>query len=168
MKKFVLSMAVALTILATACSTSTKTADAQADELKAKIENASGSQLDAYVQEAKAYADKLVKEGKLEEAKKYLDIIEPVVKEKAPQLAAAFDTVNSTLGRITSKATDAVTDAKETATEAATEAKEAVADKAEQTVAKANDAANQAVDKAADAANQAVGNVADKAKSLLK
>ena len=90
MKKLLLSIAVvaALCAATTSCG---KSADSTAS-MKSKIENCTNTDsLRAYVEQAKAYADKLVAEGKVDEARKYLAELEPVVKSKAPALYLTFE-----------------------------------------------------------------------------
>ena len=91
MKKLILATVVAAGALLMASCTSK--AEKSEKDLAAKIENCTNTDsIKVYVDQAKAYAQKLVSEGKVDEAKKYLEQIEPVVKAKAPQFAGALST----------------------------------------------------------------------------
>lgn len=175
MKKLVLVFALAGALLAgsTACS---KKGDAssEASALATKIENCTNTDsLQLYVAQAKAYAEKLVREGKAEQAKEYLAKIEPVVKAKSPAAASAL----SAAGQIIDKAVDAVKDGASTATDAVKDAADATADKANEVKDAAADKANEVKDAAtekaaevkdaaADKANQAADAVKDKLNEL--
>lgn len=176
MKKIVLSLAtvVALSLAVVSCGKA-ESADS-ASNIKAKIENCTNpDSVKVYVEQAKAYAEKLVKEGKVDEAKKYLAEIEPVVNEKAPALSGVLTTVSTALDKVKDAAGDA-TDAaaatadsvKNAAADAATGAVESVKDKAEDVTNKAGEAVGNAADKAKDAVSKAAEDGADKVKDLLK
>ena len=115
MKKLVLTAIVALALAATSCGSKTSE-QVSASDMKTKIENCTNpDSLKVYVDQAKDYAKKLVDEGKVDEAQKYLDQIEPVVKDKAPALSSTFDAVNTALGKVKDVAGDKFDDAKEAA-----------------------------------------------------
>ena len=89
MKKLILSVAVTAVALMVAC-TGKEQAKKEDGGIMAKIENCTNTDsLKAYVEQAKAYAQTLVSEGKVDQAKEFLAKIEPVVKQKAPALASA-------------------------------------------------------------------------------
>ena len=119
MKKLVLIGALAAVLAVGSVSCSKKDSAADVSALTSKIENCTNTDsLRVYVGQAKAYAQKLVKEGKVDEAKEYLAKIEPVVKEKAPALAGTLSTVETALDKVgnavgdkTQEAKDAVSDA---------------------------------------------------------
>lgn len=193
MKKLLLSIAVAAALCASAVSCGGSAADATGS-MKAKIENCTNTDsLKAYVDEARAYAEKLVKEGKIDEAKKYLEAIEPAVKAKAPALAGVLGTAETALDKAKDVAGDKAEEAREDAGEAVDSARaavgsavDAVGDKAadvyDATKEKATDVVNATKDKAGDvydatkakasevtkSAADAVKEGADKAKELLK
>lgn len=179
MKKLILAAVVATGALFTMASCSSKTSSSE-NELVSKIENCTNSDsIKVYVEQAKAYAQKLVSEGKVEEAKKYLEKIEPVVKEKAPQLAGVLSSVESAMDKvkdITGNAADEVKAAGDSAVNAAGEAvdnaKEAAAaavDNAkEAAAAKVDEAAQKASEKVSDAAQKAADKATDKVNDLLK
>lgn len=193
MKKLLLSIAVAAALCASAVSCGGSAADATSS-MKAKIENCTNTDsLKAYVDEARAYAEKLVKEGKIDEAKKYLEAIEPAVKAKAPALAGVLGTAETALDKAKDVAGDKAEEAREDAGEAVDSARaavgsavDAVGDKAadvyDATKEKATDVVNATKDKAGDvydatkakasevtkSAADAVKEGADKAKELLK
>lgn len=172
MKKLVLIGALAAVLAAGSVSCSKKDGAADASALTAKIENCTNpDSLSMYVDQAKAYAQKLVKEGKVDEAKAYLAKIEPVVKEKAPALAGTLSTVETALDKVGDVVGDKAQDAKDAASaaadsigSAASQAGEAVADKAGELKDKAADKLQQAADATSDAAQKG----ADKVKDLLK
>ena len=172
MKKIVLSIAVAASVaMLASCggNTSEKAVEANESALATKIQNCTNpDSLKVYVEEAKAYAQKLVDEGKVDEAKKYLSQIEPVVKEKAPALSGVLSTVDGALDKIgesTSAAADSVknaaAEAKDAAADKVSETKEAVADKTQELKDKASEKADELKQKAADATDEAAGKLKD-------
>lgn len=175
MKKLVLVFALAGTLLvgSTACS---KKGDAssEASALATKIENCTNTDsLQLYVAQAKSYAEKLVREGKAEQAKEYLAKIEPVVKEKSPAAAQALSAAGQIIDKAVesvkdgaSTATDAVKDAADATADKANEVKDAAADKANEVKDAATEKAAEVKDAAADKANQAADAVKDKLNEL--
>ena len=163
MKKLVLVFALAGTLLvgSTACS---KKGDAssEASVLATKIENCTNTDsLQLYVAQAKAYAEKLVREGKAEQAKEYLAKIEPVVKAKSPAAASALSAAGNLIDKAvesvkkgTDNAADAVKDAADKTGDAVNEAADAVSDKANEVKDAAADKANQAADAVKDKLNE--------------
>lgn len=138
MKKILLPVALAAVLALGACSgKGTSAAGDSVADFKSKIENCTNTDsLQAYVGQAKDYIAKLVDEGKVDEAKKYLAEIEPVVKEKAPQFAAAFETVKSVVDKVPAgaqdsldKAADAASAAGDSIASAASDVKDAAAEK---------------------------------------
>ncbi len=114
---FVASAVVAFA--STSCGTKSALVQNQPPTQRLKLRIApTPTALKVYVAEARAYAQKLVKEGKVEEAKKYLDQIEPVVKSKIPALAGTFDAVNGALDKVEASASDKAEDAKDAASAA--------------------------------------------------
>ncbi len=170
MKKLLLSIAVVAALCAATASCG-KSADSTAS-MKSKIENCTNTDsLRAYVEQAKAYADKLVAEGKVDEARKYLAELEPVVKSKAPALSGALSTVESTLDKVKENASDKTDEAKNSAAAAVDSAKSAVGSAAEAVKEKAADVASGVKEKAQDVkegAADAAQKGADKVKELLK
>ena len=170
MKKLLLFIAVVAALCAATASCG-KSADSTAS-MKSKIENCTNTDsLRAYVEQAKAYADKLVAEGKVDEARKYLAELEPVVKSKAPALSGALSTVESTLDKVKENASDKTDEAKNSAAAAVDSAKSAVGSAAEAVKEKAADVASGVKEKAQDVkegAADAAQKGADKVKELLK
>ncbi len=170
MKKLLLSIAVVAALCAATASCG-KSADSTAS-MKSKIENCTNTDsLRAYVEQAKAYADKLVAEGKVDEARKYLAELEPVVKSKAPALSGALSTVESTLDKVKENASDKTDEAKNSAAAAVDSAKSAVGSAAEAVKDKAADVASAVKEKTQDVkegAADAAQKGADKVKELLK
>lgn len=170
MKKLLLSIAVVAALCAATASCG-KSADSTAS-MKSKIENCTNTDsLRAYVEQAKAYADKLVAEGKVDEARKYLAELEPVVKSKAPALSGALSTVESTLDKVKENASDKTDEAKNSAAAAVDSAKSAVGSAAEAVKEKAADVASGVKEKAQDVkegAADAAQKGADKVKEILK
>lgn len=170
MKKLLLSIAVVAALCAATASCG-KSADSTAS-MKSKIENCTNTDsLRAYVEQAKAYADKLVAEGKVDEARKYLAELEPVVKSKAPALSGALSTVESTLDKVKENASDKADEAKNSAAAAVYSAKSAVGSAAEAVKDKAADVASAVKEKTQDVkegAADAAQKGADKVKDILK
>lgn len=136
MKKLLLVSAVAALLFGVAaCRQNDGVADATT--FSQKIANCTNADsISAYVDQAKAYAEKLVKDGKVKEAQEYLTKIEPVVKEKAPAAASAISTAREILDKAVAKleqgkdsSTDAVTQAADSTASKASEVYDAVADK---------------------------------------
>ncbi|PWB08880.1 hypothetical protein C5O25_03100 [Paramuribaculum intestinale] len=156
-------------------------ADKEDGGIMAKIENCTNTDsLKAYVDQAKAYAQTLVSEGKIEQAKEFLAKIEPVVKQKAPALAtmltsaeSALDKVESAVGETADSTKQAVTDsvgnkidaAKQTISNKASATVDKATDAVENAAGKASDAVGKAADKTADAVNKATDAVKDKLKA---
>ena len=170
MKKLLLSIAVVAALCAATASCG-KSADSTAS-MKSKIENCTNTDsLRAYVEQAKAYADKLVAEGKVDEARKYLAELEPVVKSKAPALSGALSTVESTLDKVKENASDKADEAKNSPAAAVDSAKSAVGSAAEAVKDKAADVASAVKEKTQDVkegAADAAQKGADKVKEILK
>lgn len=169
MKHLFFAAVAAVTITLSACSSADKAAKEESNDFKAKIENCTNpDSIAVYVKQAQEYADKLVKEGKIDEAKKYLADIQPVVEKKAPALVSTFDAVKAAVDKIPAAADSLKNDAAAKA-EAAKDAAKAKADEAAQ---KAGDAARTAVKDASDKANKAAADAAgaakDKVNDLLK
>lgn len=165
MKKFILSLAVALAVGAAAvsCSNTTSSADESAQALIEKIQSTTNqADIQKYVDQAREYATQLVNEGKIDEAKAYLEKIEPVVKEKAPALAGALEAASNGLDKVkdfVGDQVDAVGAATDDAVQTASDAVESAKDKAGEAVDAAKEQAGQAVD----AAKEAAGNILDAA-----
>ena len=170
MKKLLLSIAVVAALCAATASCG-KSADSTAS-MKSKNENCTNTDsLRAYVEQAKAYADKLVAEGKVDEARKYLAELEPVVKSKAPALSGALSTVESTLDKVKENASDKADEAKNWTAAAVDSAKSAVGSAAEAVKDKAADVASAVKEKTQDVkegAADAAQKGADKVKEILK
>ena len=170
MKKLLLSIAVVAALCAATASCG-KSADSTAS-MKSKIENCTNTDsLRAYVEQAKAYADKLVAEGKEDEARKYLAELEPVVKSKAPALSGALSTVESTRDKVKENASDKADEAKNSTAAAVDSAKSAVGSAAEAVKDKAADVASAVKEKTQDVkegAADAAQKGDDKVKEILK
>lgn len=172
MKKLVLIGALAAVLAIGSVSCSKKDGASDPSAITSKIENCTNTDsLKVYVDQAKAYAQKLVKEGKVDQAKEYLAKIEPVVKEKAPALAGTLATVETALDKVGDAVGDKVDDAKDAASaaadslgSAAESARDAVAEKA----GEVKDAAAEKIQQAKDATADAAQKGADKVKDLLK
>lgn len=179
MKKLILSVAVTAVALMVACTGKQQT-EKEDGGIMAKIENCTNTDsLKAYVDQAKAYAQTLVSQGKVEQAKEFLAKIEPVVKQKAPALATALTSVESALDKVESAVGETADSAKQAVTDSVGNkidaAKQAISDKTSETVEKASDAvenvagkASDAVGKAADKTADAVNKATDAVKEKLK
>lgn len=177
MKKILLPMALVAVLALGACSGKGKSAsgDSVAD-FKSKIENCTNpDSLQAYVGQAKAYVTKLVDEGKIDEAKKYLAELEPVVKEKAPQFAGAFETVKSVVDKVPGsaqnsldKAADAASVAGDSIASAASNVKDAAAEKIGDIKEAVSDKAKEVKDAVGDKASDLKDATKDKVDEILK
>lgn len=183
MKHLFFAAVAAATITLSACSSADKAAKEESNDFKAKIENCTNpDSIAVYVKQAQEYADKLVKEGKIDEAKKYLADIQPVVEKKAPALVSTFDAVKAAVDKIPAAADSLKNDAakaeaaKDAAVDsvksAAANAADAAKAKADEAAQKAGDAARTAVKDASDKANKAAADASkaakDKVNDLLK
>ncbi len=174
MKKILLPVALVAVMALGACSGSGNSANTQASDFKAKIENCTNTDsIAAYVDQAKAYVQKLVDEGKIDEAKKYLAEVEPVVKDKAPALAGAFETVKSFVDKVPTAGSDALDKAKEAASvagdsiaSAADNAKDAAAEKLGEVKDAVSDKASEVKDAVSDKASDVKDAVSDKASEV--
>ena len=156
MKKLILSFAVLATLAATSCGTSVKKAEDEGAVIKAKIENCTNpDSLKIYVQQAKDYAAKLVKDGDDSAAKAYLSEVAPVVQAKDPSAAGVFSGLKA-------EADSALTTAKNAVDSAATKTGEAVKGAVDATKDKAAEVGNAVSDKASEVGNA----VADKASDV--
>lgn len=170
MKKLVLTAVVASVLSAAAISCGNKTE--YGTGLKAKIENCSSpDSLKVYVEQARSYAQKLAAEGKVAEARMYIAEVEPVVKEKSPELAGRFASVTAALDKVESVAVDKAGAAKESASAAVDSAKTAVGNAVDAVSAKAGEVKDAAAQKtrevkdaAAEKAQQAKESVSDAAR----
>lgn len=162
MKKLFIAAGLVAMMALGSCSgnKSNEAAASEATDFKAKIENCTNQDsIAVYVDQAKAYAEQLVKEGKVAEARKYLDDITPVVEQKAPALVSVINTAKEGLDKLPEAATEGLTDAASDAVDAAKDkaedAKDAVSEKAEAAKEKAEAVKDAAKDKAESAVNSA-------------
>jgi len=125
MKKVIFSVAVVATMVFAACSGEKKVQD-EASSMQSKIENCTNpDSLKAYAAQAQAYYQKLVAEGKVDEAKAFLDKVEPTIKEKVPSLAGAFETLKSGVDALPGKVDDAASAVGDSISAAADQAQQA-------------------------------------------
>ena len=171
MKKFLLPAALLAILTLGSCSSKTSTAGDSVSDFKSKIENCTNTDsIQAYVGQAQEYVQKLVDEGKIDEAKKYLAELEPVVKEKAPKFAGAFDAVKTFIDKVPAAGEDALDKAKDAAAvagdslqSAAENVKDAAADKVNDIKEAVSDKANEAKDAVSEKANEVKDAVSEKA-----
>lgn len=164
MKKILLPAALLAVLTLGSCSSKTAAGDTVAD-FKSKIENCTNADsIQAYVGQAQEYVQKLVDEGKIDEAKKYLAELEPVVKEKAPKFAGAFEAVKTFIDKVPAAGEDAINKAKDAASaagdsiaSAADNVKEAAADK----VSDIKDAVSDKASEVKEAVSEKAGEVKD-------
>ena len=177
MKKILMAVAALAAISFASCSKADKAASEESNDFKMKIENCTNADSIAiYVDRAQAYAQKLAAEGKVEEAKKYLADIQPIVEKKAPALVSTFNAVKEAVDKFPASADslkNAATDSLRTAGAAAVDSvKGAVAAKAGEAVENVKqgvfDAASDAADKASAAVENAAQSAKEKAVGLLK
>ncbi|MDO4319980.1 MAG: hypothetical protein Q4C34_05330 [Bacteroidales bacterium] len=182
MKKFLLMVAVAAVAVLGACSggKESKSCEAGENAVITKLQHCTNpDSISVYVDQAKAYAQKLVNEGKIDEAKAYLDKITPVVQQKAPALVSTLETVKTAISKLPGQVADSTAstigdvadsiaakgkDVKDATVEGAksvyNSAKEVGSkgiDAAKEGVSKAKDGVANTADHAAEAINNALG-----------
>ncbi len=166
MKKLLLSIALIGTVIMVSCS-SEKKAENEGAALKAKIENCTNSDsLRIYVQQAKDYAEKLIKEGKDSAAEKFINEVTPAIKAKDPMAGAAMTGMS-----IEAKADSAFKATKESAKNLADSTSKAVSEKdadVKDAVGKAADNAKEKASDAVDAAKQKTADAAQKGADKVK
>ncbi len=172
MKKLLLGATVVAVTMFASCSGSADKKAQSTSDFKTKIENCTNpDSLTVYVEQAKAYAQKLVSEGKVDEAKKYMDQIEPVVKEKAPGLAGTFETVKEALAKVPGAVADKATDVKDAVSDKTEDIIDAVGDKTKEVTSdvkeKTTEVAEAVSDKASDI-KDAAGQKASEVKDAIK
>ncbi len=183
MKKVFITFAVAAMAIGSLSSCGSKAAREGSDEgeaLKAKIENCTNSDsLKMYVDQARAYAEKLESEGKAVEAEAYLNKIVPVVKEKDPSVASYFEDLKSKakeeVAETKEKADSLMNDAKDKGAAAVDSVKSAGKNAVEGVKKAGSDAVDAAKEKGAAAVQKGKEKVsdaaqqgADKVRDLLK
>lgn len=172
MKKLFMIAAVAATVLLGACSKKADSSEESGNALKSKIENCTNpDSLKVYVNDIQAYAQKLVNEGKVAEAKQYLDQVLPIVKEKAPQLASTLEAISATVEKIPGQAVDGLKEAAGNAVDTVgarvDAAKEAVTNKATEAVEDAKEAAGNVVNNVKNGAVDAATGAAESATKAI-
>lgn len=156
MKKLILSFAVLAAITVTSCGTSQKKAEDEGAAIKAKIENCTNpDSLKMYVNQAKEYAAKLVKNGDDKAAQAYLDEVVPAVQAKDPSATDIFSNLKE-------KADNAVADAKNAVDSASTKTGEAIKSAVDATKEKTSEVVEAGKDKASEVGNA----VSDKASEV--
>jgi PBP1b-binding outer membrane lipoprotein LpoB len=167
MKKIIVSIVALAAMTVVSCSNKEAATEAEsADSFKAKIENCTNpDSLSIYVEEAKAYAEKLVADGKLDEAKQFIATIEPTVKQYAPGLAGVLESATAAVDQLNSAVGSAADSIKSDAANAVDEAKAAVDAKAQEAVDAASAAVDAKAQEAKDAASAAVDAKAQEAKN---
>ncbi|WP_304487787.1 hypothetical protein [Duncaniella muris] len=169
MKKLFLSAALVATVMMVSCSAEKKAQD-KGEALKAEIENCTDpDSLKIYVQQAKDYADKLIKDGKDSAAETFLSDVTPAVKAKDPSAVLGLTALDlkakadSTFEATKESAKELADSTSKAVSDKVSSAKEAISDAAEQTKEKAASAVESAKEKTADAAQAG----ADKVKELM-
>lgn len=168
MKKLFMIAALGATVLLGSCSKNAEGNEQSGNALKSKIENCTNpDSMKVYVNDIQAYAQKLVDEGKVAEAKEYLEKVMPIVKEKAPQLAATLEGVMATVEKIPGAAVDGLKDAAGNAVDSigarVDAAKETVTNTATEVVENAKEAAGEAVNNVKNGAVDAATGAAESA-----
>lgn len=174
MKKILLSIAAVAVVTLVSCGGKSDCCkDASATAITSGIERCDNQDsLRMYVDRAKDHARKLVSEGRVAEAQKYLEEVVPAVDRYAPKYSGELSQVQAAVNKAAGTSDDKVENAKKAVSAAADSVGSAVGDKAgelkDKTVEKYNDVkdavsdkASELKDKAADAANDAADNVKD-------
>lgn len=162
MKKLFLSLAMVAALTLGACGTSANDEKHDATEIVTAINGSTSvDEAGKIIKDASGYIEKLVKEGKIEEAQNYYETIRPVIEKKFPDLVTMLDQASAALKA--GEAKEAVDEAKEKADSVAEEAKEKADSLAQDAKDKAKDAVDDAKDKAKDAVNAAANTAKDAA-----
>lgn len=157
MKKILFAVTGLVIFGLTACNSTAEKAQKEEKSLAAKIENCTNTDsVKVYVEQAKTYAQKLIGEGKIDEAKKYIAEIQPVIEKKAPALASTLTSVSTMLEKVGDKAKCAADSARKAAQSAGDSVK-----------AKATEAVNKKASEIGDAAREKAAEAADKAKEKV-
>lgn len=172
MKKVLLAVAVVLAITAAACSGTTAQTKENEKSLKTKIETCTNpDSLQMYVNQAKCYADSLAAAGKTEEAKKYLEDLEPAVAKADPSLKEQFKSTWESIEATTKAAADSVknkvSESVDSLGNAAGNAKDKLVEKSGEVKDKVADKANETYNKGKDAVNEVAKSVGDAAQKTL-
>lgn len=180
MKKIILAVAVVAAAMTAACAGESAKVQDNEKALKAKIENCTNSDsLAVYVDQARAYAQQLVNEGKVDEAKKYLDELTPAIEKQDPSLKEQWTAAVATIDKVSTNTADSVgsavsntadslkskaEDLKDAAAEKAGELKDAAADKA----GELKDAASEKLNAAKEGTKNAVNNAVESTQNALE
>lgn len=162
MKKILFTVAVFAAITVAGCSTATEQEKKAEKTLQDKIENCTNpDSMKVYVEQAKAYAAKLVAEGKPDEAKKYLEDLTPAIDKAEPSLKQQWGDAVEAVKTVTVSAADSVADKTAEAVDSvkakSSDVKAAVVNKAEE----AKGETKNVVDKVVDGTKNVAGKVKD-------
>lgn len=162
-------MAVAA-LMVTSCSS--KVTDAEATDegaaIKAKIENCTDpDSLAIYVQQAKEYAQKLVKEGNDSAAQAYLEEVTPVIQKQDPTMATVFDEIQMKADSVVASQIEKADSLKDATVDAAKQKASDVKDAAKDAADNVKDKAAAAGDAAKQKTADAIQSGADKLKGAL-
>lgn len=122
--------------------------------LAAAVEAQDASTLQTKIEEFKAYIQKLIDEGKAEEAAKYAEQLKQFVAENKEKIAA-FTAGNETVSTLVNKVAEMPTDVAALASALGVQAKDAAVDAKDAVVGAANDASQAAQQKVEDVKNDA-------------
>ncbi len=169
MKKIILAVAVVAAAMTAACSGESAKVQDNEKALKAKIENCTNSDsLAVYVDQARAYAQQLVNEGKVDEAKKYLDELTPAIEKQDPSLKEQWTAAVATIDKVSTNTADsvgsAVSNTADSLKSKAEDLKDAAADKA----GELKDAASEKLNAAKEGTKNAVNNAVESTQNALE
>ncbi|MCQ2256661.1 MAG: hypothetical protein MJZ41_01550 [Bacteroidaceae bacterium] len=192
MKKFFITVMALAAISFTACKNEAPATDSEAEgtevvegaeveaveipveEVQAAIESGDEESAQKALTAVQAYAEKLTKEGKVEEANTYLLKIQEFIannESTVNEVASGNATISSlisTIKSIPSKANEGADAAKEDAKTLKEKANDAVNAAKEDAKTKANDAVNKATEDAKAKANEKIDETTNKAKDAIK
>ncbi|MDE6489597.1 MAG: hypothetical protein K2L49_00385 [Muribaculaceae bacterium] len=176
MKKILFSIAAVASMTLVSCGGKADCCkDASATAITSGIERCDNQDsLRMYVDRAKEHARKLVSEGRVAEAQKYLEEVAPAVDKYAPKYSGELTQVQAAVNKAAGTTGDKVENAKNAVAAAADSVGGAVSEKAgevkDKTVDKYNDVKDAVSDKASelkDKAADAADNAADKVKDMF-
>lgn len=168
MKKIVLTLSMVAAIVATSCAGGTAAEiENEGSALKAKIENCTNSDsLKVYARQARAYADRLVRDGRKDVADTYMRDVKALVKSKDASISCTTKCCNA--DDKAKVAEDSVKKVAEKVGDAAVKVKDKTVDGVKKAGKKTVNAVSDAVDKAGSAIDKAATKSADKIREIDK
>jgi len=109
MKRILPAALLAMCAIASGCSGNNSKTACDGESLKSKIENCTDrDSLTMYVKQAKSHAERLIKTGKADEARKYIDDVTPAVEKQSPTLRDEWARAVRSIGLATESTADSI------------------------------------------------------------